>query len=90
VNWANLWKEPVPHINELLGILKQQEEMKLKKTASNRYLISGVVEKKMFLGNYKERQMALLSDPKLIYFDETSGEKKVTKAELFRGRLNWI
>lgn len=47
------------------------------KKKENRYLISGIVEKKMFLGNYKERQMALLSDPKLIYFDEETGEKKV-------------
>lgn len=30
----------------------------------------------MLLGNWKDRQMALTAEPKLIYFDDETGEKK--------------
>ena len=39
-------------------------------------LLSGLVGKKAFFGNFKERMMILYSTPKLVYFDPESGEKK--------------
>jgi hypothetical protein len=39
-------------------------------------IFSGVVSKKMYFGNYKDRTMALHSFPKLVYYDTDSGEKK--------------
>jgi len=39
-------------------------------------ILSGVVNKKMFFGNFKERMMILYSTPKLVYYCTDTGEKK--------------
>ena len=41
-----------------------------------RVIISGVVNKKMFFGNFKERMMILYSTPKVVYYCTETGEKK--------------
>lgn len=39
-------------------------------------LLSGVVKKKMFFGNFSERMLILYSTPKLVYYETDNGEKK--------------
>ena len=38
----------------------------MKKT--EKVLLSGIVKKQMFFGNYKERNLILYSTPKLVYY----------------------
>ena len=42
----------------------------------DKVLLSGIVKKEMFFGNFKERNLILYSTPKLVYYDSESGEKK--------------
>lgn len=39
-------------------------------------LLSGVVGKKAFFGNFKDRNLILYSTPKLVYYETDSGELK--------------
>lgn len=41
-----------------------------------RVILSGVVGKKAFFGNFKERMLILYSTPKLVYYCTETGEKK--------------
>lgn len=42
----------------------------------DKVLLSGVVKKKMFFGNFSERMLILYSTPKLVYYETDNGEKK--------------
>lgn len=53
-------------INDLTLVSKKVEKV----------LLSGVVKKKMFFGNFNERMLILYSTPKLVYYETESGEKK--------------
>ena len=43
------------------------------KSEKDKVMFSGVVSKKMYFGNYKERTLVLHSLPKLVYYDTDSG-----------------
>lgn len=79
INFEGIFERPVPGFETLAAAMETQEKGSPGKKKEKHSLLSGIVCKKMFLGNYKERQMVLLSDPKLVYFDEESGEKKVQR-----------
>lgn len=43
---------------------------------AEKVILSGVVNKKMFFGNFKERMLILYSTPKLVYYCTETGDKK--------------
>lgn len=70
-----MFKDSLPFFNEISEWKHSKQAAKLKEKSTT-YLITGVVGKKMLFGNWKDRQMALTAEPKLIYFDDETGEKK--------------
>ena len=72
IDWE---KEAYTPLTLKKGVKEGEVKAAMMKKA-DKVLLSGVVNKKMFFGNLKERNLILYSTPKLVYYDTESGDKK--------------